>query len=227
MSTIRLITWDSDPLTEHEIRTVEQSTGPLPRDYRQFLLMSNGGRTLDEVRFRFNELVHSDYLPLDSFAIVEPKFPPPVLCPLVHGKSRRLVQIAACDYSQYLLELTGPDSGSIYFWNYELEECWDAEEAGRPYLPSDDSLDLLAPSFTAFFRRLYQVPPDLPPNWNELEKTVENYAKYGDDCFPETERFFRKMTLAELIRAGQMMTNLLPSQSTTRQTGRNHEQANC
>jgi hypothetical protein len=90
---ITLISCDADPLTEEEIATIEDAIGPLPSDYRQFLLSSNGGRPVGEVHFAIGA---DDDRSLTAFSDLEAAFPPKVLTPSVYGAVYRLMKIAEC-----------------------------------------------------------------------------------------------------------------------------------
>ena len=89
-------------------------------------------------------------------------------------------------------------SGTIYYWEYELEEFWEAEETGCEYLPDEESLTEIASSFTAFVNKLVVKSLEGVPKLGEMERTVENFAKYGDSHFEEAKAFFDAMTLDEL-----------------------------
>lgn len=80
-------------------------------------------------------------------------------------------------------------SGAIFYWSYSLEARWDAEAAGREYLPDESSILELAPTFTRFLNQLTRVEEDGVPRLEELARTADNFAKYGDYFFDEAKAF--------------------------------------
>ena len=198
MNEIPLISWDSDPLTEQEVTVVENTIGRLPADYRRFLLSRNGGRTLDEeVRFPDPENAES-YVGLTEFEVIDPKFPPTVLTTRLRWTACRLLKIATSYESPILMQLNGRDTGTVYLWFWTLENLWDAQDAGKQYLPKLSSLRKLASNFTDFVNRLVRVNSEQTPNLKEMDRSVENFAKYGDHCFGAAKEFFDKLTIDEL-----------------------------
>jgi hypothetical protein len=94
----------------------------LPSDYRQFLLTCNGGRTTDNAVQFAAPRGKDDVLYVTGFTVIEPKFPPAVLKPKICGRVLRLLQIADCDDSPILMQLNGPNAGTVFFWDYQLED---------------------------------------------------------------------------------------------------------
>lgn len=198
MNDIPLISWDSDPLTEQEVVIVEKAIGPLPTDYRQFLLTRNGGRTKDhEVRFPHPDTSEESFY-VTAFTVMEPQFPPEVLEPVIRGKTIRLLKVAEGYDAPILMQLDGRRAGTIYYWDYQLEDFWDADDAGIEYLPNRNSMLKLAPSFTAFVDRLVRFNSNAIPRLQEMDRTVDNFAKYGDHFFAATKEYFDSLTLDEL-----------------------------
>ena len=196
---LQLISWDSDPLTEQQLSVIESAIGPLPDDYRRFLLTSNGGRfARDAVRVQTSDRLDGEWFYVDALTVLEAEFPPEILRVVIDCARLDLIKVAECGDSQYLMQLNAPRPGSIYYWMYETEDHWEAEEAGRTYLPEDKSLCAIAPSFTGFVSNLVAGAADKVSKLEELERTAENYAKFGDQFFDETKAFFDAMTLDEL-----------------------------
>ena len=195
---IPLLSCDADPLDDADVLTLEEALGPLPADYRHFLLTSNGGRTADDaVHFPISS-DSEDFHNVTSFEVMDPAFPPEVLTPTIHGIAQRLVKIAESYTSPILMRLGGPNAGTVYHWDYQLESYWRAEEASKQYLPDESSLQEIAPTFADFVQRLVRINSDEIPSIDEMDPTVSNFAKYGDHFFDEAKAYFDKLSIDEL-----------------------------
>lgn len=198
MGDIPLISCDADPLTHADVSMLEEALGPLPSDYRHFLLSSNGGRTADdEVHFLLSK-DNDDFHYVTAFTVIEPAFPPEVLTPTIHGAVQHLLKIAQSYDSPILMRLGGPNAGTVYYWDYQLESRWEAEEAGDQYLPDESSLQELAPTFTDFVRQLVRINSDAIPNLEEMDRAADNFARYGDYFFDEAKAYFDNLSIDEL-----------------------------
>ncbi len=136
-----------------ELANCEKVIGPLPADYRNFLLLHNGGKVAKnyyevpggkntfEVRQFFGILgpnVESDLLHKREFYI---KRTPGAIVPIAYAEGGNLVCLS-----------TRPDSfGQVFFWDHELEAS-DGEEA------TWENLFKVADSFDEFFQNLHTPP---------------------------------------------------------------------
>jgi len=209
MKHIDLISSDSDPLSESEIKIVESATGPLPADFRTYLLESNGGRVLDYCVFS----PHRGY-GVTQFTVIEHEFPPPDVTIVLGGNSKRIIEVAVDIMDPYMMSLDQADFGSIYYWNYDYEgdARWEAEDAGEQYLPSDSNTTYIADSFSAFLRMLVLQRPEksAAPDVNSMEHSPINFARYGDYFFSDTKNYFDSYTLSQLNKLyGVKKTSLL------------------
>jgi hypothetical protein len=196
--TFKLISCDSYPLLKSELIDIEQSIGRLPDDYRDFLLQHNGGRSAhDELFFMAGE-DETDRFYVTGFSVVDAGFPPPVIMAELSGQPRRLLTVADCEESPFLMALDTPDAGEIYFWEYELEDLWDAEEEGREYLPEDSTVTRVASSFTELLDGLTAKEGKASSVPDKIKPSVENYTKYGDLNFDEAKTFLDTLTLEQL-----------------------------
>jgi hypothetical protein len=194
---IPLISCDADPLADKDLSTIEAAIGCLPSDYRQFLLSSNGGRIADD-EVRFVSARDNDSYYVTAFSVLESEFPPEILQPTIRGETYHLLQIAHGYDSPFLMRINGQNAGAVFYWNYSLEERWDADDAGHHYLPNESSLQELAPTFTEFVNQLVRITDSRIPQLAVLERSVENFAKYGDSFFDETKAFFDTLSIDEL-----------------------------
>jgi hypothetical protein len=194
----KLISCDSDPLLESELSDIERVIGKLPEDYRHFLLHSNGGRTVHDELFFFAGGNKGDRFDVTNFTVIDPGFPPPVVTAKLSSQPRRLLAVAKSERSPFLMVLDHPDTGDIYFWEYELEEAWDAEEDGREYLPEDSTVIKVASSFTELVDNLTVNDRRKTPEPDNIMPSVENYAKYGDLNFNEAKAFLDALAVDEL-----------------------------
>ena len=206
---LTFISCDSDPLSKPEIAQVLATTGPLPDDYKQFLLSSNGGRLGSD-----NDLMVPIDLPqsvnyarspvgVSRFAIADPQFPPLIVKGKFGGRKIRMIEVAG-EYQLpvFLMSLDLESFGSIYCWFFSGEKLWQAEDQGAQYLPTENDSSFVAASFTEFVNAL------MPDNTKKkrstdmdvstMEHTVENFARYGDRCLPEATAFFDKLSVDEL-----------------------------
>jgi len=194
---IPLISCDADPLADKDLSAIEAAIGCLPSDYRQFLLSSNGGRIADD-EVRFVNAGANDFYYVTAFSVMESEFLPEILKPTIRGETYHLLQIANCYDSPFLMRINGPNAGAMFYWNYSWEERWDADDAGQHYLPNESSLQELAPTFTDFVNQLVRITDDRIPQLAALERSVENFAKYGDYFFDEAKAFFDNLSIDEL-----------------------------
>jgi len=206
---LTFISCDSDPLSITEIEQVLATTGPLPDDYKYFLLSSNGGRLGSD-----NALIAPIDLPksvdyetspvgVSHFAIVDPQFPPLIVKGKFGGRKIRMIEVAG-EYRMpiFLMSLDLKNFGSIYCWFFNKEKFWDAEDHGTQYQPTENNSVFVAASFTEFVNALMpdktikKRPTEV--DVSTMEHTVANFAKYGDQCLPEATAFFDKLSVDEL-----------------------------
>lgn len=135
----------AEPTDEAAIAAFEASRGfPLPSDYREFLLTTNGGKPepgafqlalrsgpyTDSVVHWFHALGHD----LESTADEMARRVPPELLPIASDPGGNLV----------CLGVAGDARGKVYFWDHEHER----------YPTGWSNVDLVADSFNAFLRGL-------------------------------------------------------------------------
>jgi len=195
MKNIDLISCDSDPLSESEVNIVESELGPLPADFRTYLLESNGGRVDG-----FYIFSPDNGFGVSEFTVIEYQFPPPVITVALGGNSKRIIEVAVDHVAPYMMSLDQADFGSIYFWNYENEARWDAEDTGRQYLPGDTDTTRIADSFTEFVKMLVLQKLEKPdvPKLTSMQHSPENFARYGDNFLSDTKNYFDNYSLNEL-----------------------------
>jgi hypothetical protein len=129
------------PAPDEALRDLEASVGPLPEDYRRFLSEGDGARLV-----QFNSIIGSEFGGIrEIFSLADPdgsyrKLPhvmkvykdrvPGGFLPIADDQAGNL----------YLLGLTEPYIGQVYFWDHEFE-------ADEGELPTFDNMHLVARSF--------------------------------------------------------------------------------
>ena len=206
---LTFISCDSDPLSNPGIAQVLATTGPLPDDYKHFLLSSNGGRlgSANGLMVPIDTPKSMEYsespVNVSCFAIVDPLFPPLIVKGEFGGRKIRMIEVAG-EYQMpiFLMSLDFESFGSIYCWFFNNEKFWDAEDQGAQYLPTENNCSFVAASFTEFVSAA--MPEETTKKQitdvdvSKMEHTVENFARYGDQCLPEATAFFDKLSVDEL-----------------------------
>jgi cell wall assembly regulator SMI1 len=133
------------PASRDLVDRLEQQLGQsLPDDYRDYLLQQDGGRLSDN-----NEAVSEIFGLNESFEYYNSMWKhlqmyrdrvPPWLLPVASDEYGNL----------FAISLRTSDFGSVWFWNHELEA--DEDEP-----PTEDNIELKAPSWTAFLESLQPV----------------------------------------------------------------------
>ena len=206
ISDLKFLSCDSDPLTETEIAQLVSAIGPIPDDYKQFLLEKNGGRmaTDEGVEVLIDPSRRPpglrDRFGLRRFNVIDPQFPPPVVTGKYEGRYIRMIEVAGEYQCEILLmSLAVHSFGSIYCWLVDPEMLWDAEDAGKAYIPGDENTYYVAPSFREFLELAYRPATTKDSvDVNTMEHSVENFARYGDQCLSKATAFLDKFSVEEL-----------------------------
>jgi cell wall assembly regulator SMI1 len=124
-------------------RLEEQAGHRLPDDYRDYLLRQDGGRLVSNnqaVKYVFGVGDVPDYESMwANLQVYEGRVPP------------WLLPVASDEYGNlFAVSLRESDLGSVWFWDHEQE----ADE-GEP--PTEDNIELRAPSWTEFLESLQPV----------------------------------------------------------------------
>jgi len=143
------------PLREEDVVRVEQQLGiTLPDDYREFLLMHNGGHP-EPKYFPIKDNPSDDHGILEWFyCIQEGEYYdlrrqvqllrgriPPNLLPIADDPGGNLL----------CMSVAGPDQNTVYFWAHE-EECEEGET------PTYDNVYFVANSFSDLLGSLTHLP---------------------------------------------------------------------
>ena len=142
------------PLEEKFLTCVEEFWGfGLPKSYKHFLLLYNGGEPTNR-NFNFKNM--SDGSCVDEFFGFIKSFNLNLLLKQKYAGERvpeNTLPIANDSFGNLLLlSVKGKDRGKIYFWDHEMEADPDQGEA-----PSYDNMTLIADSFTEFIDSLHDI----------------------------------------------------------------------
>jgi len=197
ISDLEFISCDSDPLTVSEIAQIVSVIGPIPDDYKEFLLKSNGGRLAGNVDFVVptnpsrRSANWGDSTGCSHFAVVDPQFPPPIVTGEFDGRYIRMIEVAGVYQCPiFLMSLDESSFGAIHCWLLDPEKRWAAEDEGTLYIPTEENTAYIAPTFSEFIELadLYVQTRD-PIDINTMEHSVKNFARYGDQCLSKAIAF--------------------------------------
>ena len=152
---------DSHSIPESRLRSFEKAIGvsSLPEQYRAFLLMTNGGKTLnassdspDERRAPFTRgALISSFLGFDR-AVYDLEV---WTTSYAHRLPRNFIPIAGDQGGNLvILAADGPFEGRVYFWDHEEEYHIGLDRAGDAS-EHYENIYILGESFDEFFRKLY------------------------------------------------------------------------
>jgi cell wall assembly regulator SMI1 len=153
----------SPALSEVDIARFEELIDSrLPADYRRFLLAHNGGRPEPSVFSVYGQTNKYDE-PFNQSSVVNWFFglhdgEHYRLTELLHWMGDRvpanLLPIGEDPFGNMIcLSLSGPDRGTVYFWDHE-----DESEEGEP--PTYRNIYFIAKSFDKFLNMLHDLPED-------------------------------------------------------------------
>jgi hypothetical protein len=140
------------PLKTDVLGSIEQAYNiTLPKDYRDFLLVFNGGKPI-ESEFSLKDSSNSslvagffgitdskDYNLLFHYVVIYTGRIPSNTIPIADDQCGNII----------LLSVKGQDRGKVYFWDHEREA-----DPSQGEKPSYDNLTLIADSFEEFINNL-------------------------------------------------------------------------
>ncbi len=204
MKQLNFFSWDADKLTNEELSKVENAIGSLPEDYRHFLQDSNGGRNCDGT-WQLKVIDHTQAsspkikLQFKTIEIVDPEFPPPIIPASFSGNSAKLVPIAGDSETSILMAIDEQRFGEVIHWKYSQDAAWKAEDSGSVYMPNESNTVFIATSFTDFLGLLTnKTKSRKQKKLSDLEPTVGNYARYGDQSITDATEFLDQYSVEQL-----------------------------